>query len=52
MEPPMKIATYNVNSVNAQLPVLLCWLADTQPDVACLEELKALQKMIPLEVIR
>jgi len=30
----VKIATYNVNSVNARLPVLLRWLAESRPDVA------------------
>ena len=48
----MKIATYNVNSVNARLPVLLRWLAETQPDVACLQELKAAQEKFPLDAIR
>ena len=43
----MRIATYNVNSVNARLPVLLRWLAETRPDVACLQELKAPQEMFP-----
>jgi len=28
----MKIATYNVNGVNARLPVLLRWLAESRPD--------------------
>lgn len=48
----MKIATYNVNSVNARLPVLLRWLADARPDVACLQELKAAQEKLPLDAIR
>jgi len=48
----MRIATYNVNSVNARLPVLLRWLAETQPDVACLQELKAAQEKFPLDAIR
>ena len=43
----MKIATYNVNSVNARLPVLLRWLAEARPDVACLQELKAAQEKFP-----
>ena len=33
----MKIATYNVNGVDGRLPVLLHWLARSQPDVACLQ---------------
>src|SRR3954447_11368733 len=48
----MKIATYNVNSVNARLPVLLRWLAESRPDVACLQELKAPQEQFPHDAIR
>src|SRR5215213_5663175 len=51
-ESPVKIATYNVNSVNARLPVLLRWLADARPDVACLQELKAAQEKFPADVLR
>jgi exodeoxyribonuclease-3 len=47
----MKIATYNVNGVNGRLPVLLRWLAETTPDVVCLQELKAPQDKFPLEAI-
>lgn len=47
----MKIATYNVNGISARLPVLLRWLEETQPDVACLQELKAPQERFPLEAI-
>jgi exodeoxyribonuclease-3 len=48
----MKIATYNVNGVNARLPVLLRWLAESRPDVVCLQELKAPQEKFPLNAIR
>jgi len=48
----MKIATYNVNGVNGRLPVLLRWLAETQPDVVCLQELKAPDEKFPLEAIK
>ena len=37
----MKIATFNVNGINGRLPVLMRWLAETRPDVACLQELNA-----------
>lgn len=47
----MKIATYNVNGVNGRLPVLLRWLTETQPDIVCLQELKAPQEKFPLEAI-
>jgi exodeoxyribonuclease III len=36
----MRLATWNVNSVRARLPRLLEWLADTAPDVVCLQETK------------
>ncbi len=48
----MKIATFNVNGVNGRLPVLLRWLAETRPDVACLQELKAPQEKFPEAAIR
>jgi exodeoxyribonuclease-3 len=48
----MKIATYNVNGIGARLPVLLRWLADTRPDVACLQEIKAPQEKLPQEALR
>jgi len=47
----MKIATYNVNGINARLPVLLRWLEQSAPDVACLQELKAPQEKFPLAAI-
>lgn len=47
----MKIASYNVNGVNARLPVLLRWLNETKPDIACLQELKAPEEKFPLEAI-
>jgi exodeoxyribonuclease-3 len=48
----MKIATYNVNGVNGRLPVLLRWLNETTPDVACLQELKAPQEKFPEEALK
>ncbi len=47
----MKIATYNVNGVNGRLPVLLRWLKESQPDVACLQELKAPEEKFPEQAI-
>lgn len=47
----MKIATYNVNGINGRLPVLLRWLAEAQPDVVCLQELKAPQEKFPVDAI-
>lgn len=48
----MRIATYNVNGVNGRLPVLLRWLEETKPDIACLQELKAPQEKFPEQAIK
>ncbi len=48
----MKIATYNVNGVNGRLPVLLRWLELAEPDIVCLQELKAPQESFPEQAIR
>ena len=48
----MRIATYNVNSINARLPILLRWLGETSPDIVCLQELKAPQEKFPEGPIR
>jgi exodeoxyribonuclease-3 len=48
----MKIATFNVNGVNGRLAVLLRWLAEAQPDIVCLQELKAPQEKFPAAAIR
>jgi exodeoxyribonuclease-3 len=37
---PVRIATWNVNSVRQRLPRLLPWLDQRQPDVVCLQETK------------
>lgn len=47
----MKIATFNVNGVNGRLPVLLRWLEERRPDVACLQELKAPQERFPEDAL-
>lgn len=48
----MKIATYNVNGVNGRLPRLLEWLAETTPDVVCLQELKTDDSKFPARAIQ
>ena len=37
---PVRVATWNVNSVRQRLPRLLPWLDQRQPDVVCLQETK------------
>jgi len=43
----MRIATWNVNSVNARLPTVLRWFEMEQPDVACLQEIKCIDEKFP-----
>ena len=43
----MKIATFNVNGIKTRLEHLLVWLEREQPDVACLQELKAADEGFP-----
>jgi exodeoxyribonuclease-3 len=48
----VKIATFNVNGVNGRLPILLRWLAEAEPDIVCLQELKAPDERFPEAAIR
>jgi exodeoxyribonuclease III len=48
----MKLATYNVNGVNGRLTVLLRWLKEANPDIVCLQELKAPQEKFPEAAIK
>ena len=43
----MRIATWNVNSVNARLETVLAWFREAQPDVACLQEIKCVDEKFP-----
>ena len=45
----MKLATWNVNSVNARLETVLGWFREAQPDVACLQEIKCVDEKFPRE---
>jgi exodeoxyribonuclease III len=48
----MKIATFNINDVNRRLPNLLEWLRASEPDVVCLQELKATDASFPKAAIQ
>ena len=48
----MKIATFNVNGITARLPRLLEWLAESAPDIACLQELKTSDETFPVDALR
>jgi exodeoxyribonuclease-3 len=43
----MKIATWNVNSLNVRLPHVLQWLASAEPDVLVLQEIKQVSEAFP-----
>ncbi|MFN4289119.1 MAG: exodeoxyribonuclease III [Brevundimonas sp.] len=45
----MRIATWNVNSVNARLETVLAWFSTHAPDVACLQEIKCVDEKFPRE---
>jgi exodeoxyribonuclease III len=47
----MKLATFNINGVNKRLENLLAWLREAEPDVVCLQELKATDAQFPREAI-
>jgi exodeoxyribonuclease-3 len=47
----VKIATFNINNINRRLPNLLQWLETAQPDIACLQELKAADAQFPERAI-
>ncbi len=45
----MRIATWNVNSVNARLETVVRWFEEAKPDVACLQEIKCVDEKFPAE---
>ncbi|MDG2523079.1 exodeoxyribonuclease III [Caulobacter segnis] len=45
----MRIATWNVNSVNARLENIVAWFDQAQPDVAVLQEIKCVDEKFPTE---
>lgn len=47
----MKIASWNVNSIKARLPLFIEWATDTTPDIILLQETKSQNETFPIEVI-
>ncbi|MFQ6006648.1 MAG: exodeoxyribonuclease III [Woeseia sp.] len=45
----MKIATWNVNSLNVRLPHVLEWLSVHDPDILVLQEIKQVTEAFPVE---
>ena len=48
----MKLATWNVNSLNVRLPHVLEWLRDNPIDVLCLQETKQEDIKFPYDVLK
>ena len=47
MTDSLKIATWNINGIKARLDNLLTWLADSRPDIVCLQEIKSVDEQFP-----
>lgn len=45
----MKIASFNVNSVRARLPIVIDWIQRESPDILCLQETKVTDAEFPKE---
>lgn len=45
----MKIATWNINGVKARIDTVLSWLEQSQPDIACFQEIKSIDENFPRE---
>ena len=43
----MKIATWNVNGIRARQSQVLEWIGNDQPDIICLQEIKASREQVP-----
>jgi exodeoxyribonuclease III len=48
----VKVATFNINDINKRFQNLSAWLSKTEPDVVCLQELKAEQQAFPVDELR
>ena len=50
-ESPMRIASWNVNSLNVRLPHLTRWCAEAKPDVIALQETKLEDAKFPVAAL-
>ena len=48
----MKVATFNINDINKRFQNLSAWLLKAEPDVVCLQELKAEHDAFPADKLR
>jgi exodeoxyribonuclease III len=48
----VKIAIFNINDINKRLANLVAWLVKSEPDIVCLQELKAEDRAFPAHTLR
>ena len=48
----LTLATWNINSVRLRIETVLTYLREHQPDVLCLQEIKATEDVFPFEAFR
>jgi len=48
----IKIASWNINSVRARVPIVERFLDEEQPDILCLQETKAMDNVFPAELFQ
>ena len=48
----MKIATWNVNSLNVRMPQLIAWLETADVDVVCFQETKTIDDGFPADALK
>jgi exodeoxyribonuclease-3 len=48
----LKVATWNVNSLNVRLPHVLAWCAEAQPDILGLQETKLVDEKFPVQELQ
>lgn len=51
MKPAIRVMTWNINSVRLRLPLLLNVLAQHQPDVLALQEIKCITELFPAQAL-
>ena len=47
---PIKIATWNVNSIKQRVEPMQQWLKEREPDIVCLQEIKCVDDAFPRSV--
>ena len=48
----MKVATWNINSINVRLPHVAEWLSTAKPDVLCVQETKSRDDKFPMDDVK